>query len=78
MPGQVYVLESSTFMRFRAGTDLEAIAAECGGDLVGNLPDGEIVDAKVHAIRPATAAELAELAERGPSCSWEPGPAGQE
>ena len=43
------------------GIDVEKIAAEHGGDLVGHFPDAEIVDAKVHAMRPATAEELAEL-----------------
>jgi hypothetical protein len=78
MPGRVYVLESSTFMRLPEGTDLDAIAAEHGGDVVGHLPDGEIVDAKIHAVRPATPEELAELAERGASRSWQPQQPGDE
>jgi hypothetical protein len=63
VPGRVYVLESSTFMRLPEETDLDAIAAEHGGDLVGHFPDGEIVASKIHAIRPATLEELAELGE---------------
>ena len=78
MPGRVYVLESSTFMRLPEGTDVDAIAAKHGGDLVGHFPDGEIVDAKIHAIRPATPEELAELGEREASCSWQPRESGHE
>ena len=43
------------------GIDVEKIAAGHGGDLVGHFPDAEILDAKVHAMRPSTAEELAEL-----------------
>jgi hypothetical protein len=61
MPGKVFVIESSTFMLVPEETDLDAIAAEHGGDLVGHFPDGEVLGAVVHSIRPATSEELAEL-----------------
>ena len=62
MPGQVYVIESSTFLRLPDGIDVERIAAEHGGDLVGHFPDnGEVLDAKVHTIRLATPEELAQI-----------------
>jgi hypothetical protein len=41
--------------------DVEKIAAEHDGDLVGHFPGAEILDSKVHAIRRATPEELAEL-----------------
>ena len=59
--GQVFVIEGSTFMLVPEGIDVEKIAAEHGGDLVGHFPDAEILDSKVHAIRRATPEELAEL-----------------
>jgi len=59
--GQVFVIESSTFMLVREGIDVEKLAAEHGGDLVGHFPDAEMLNTKVHAIRPATTEELAEL-----------------
>ncbi len=59
--GQVLVIEASTFVLVPGGTDVEKIAAEHGGDLVGHFPDAEMLDTKVHAIRPATPEELAEL-----------------
>jgi hypothetical protein len=59
--GQVFVIEASTFMLVPEGIDVEKIAAEHGGDLVGHFPDAEMLDTKVHAIRPATPEELAEL-----------------
>jgi hypothetical protein len=55
------VIEASTFMLVPEGIDVEKIAAEHGGDLVGHFPDAEMLDTKVHAIRPATPEELAEL-----------------
>jgi hypothetical protein len=79
MTGPVYVLESSTFMRLPEGTDLDAIAAEHGGELIGHFPDGDVVDVKVHAIRAATPEELAEIEEReAASCSWQPQEPGHE
>jgi hypothetical protein len=60
--GQVFVIEGSTFMLVPEGIDVEKIAAEHDGDLVGHFPDAEILDSRVHAIRRATPAELAELA----------------
>jgi hypothetical protein len=63
MPGQVFVIEASTFMLVPGGIDVEKIAAEHGGDLVGHFPDAEILDTKVHAIRPATPEELADLGD---------------
>jgi hypothetical protein len=59
--GQVFVIEATTFMLVAEGIDVEKIAAEHGGELVGHFPDAEILEAKVHAIRRATAEELAEL-----------------
>jgi hypothetical protein len=59
--GRVYAIEGTTFMLVPEGIDVEKIAAEHGGDLVGHFPDAEILDSKVHAIRPATAEELAQL-----------------
>ena len=59
--GQVYVIEASTYMLVPDGIDVEKIAAEHDGDLVGHFPDAEILDAKVHAIRRATPGEVAEL-----------------
>ncbi len=59
--GSVYAIEGTTFMLVPEEIDVEKIAAEHGGALVGHLPDAEILDAKVHAIRPATAEELAKL-----------------
>jgi hypothetical protein len=61
LQGQVFVIEGSTFMLVPEGIDVEKIAAEHGGDLVGHFPDAEILDSKVHAIRRATPEELAEL-----------------
>jgi len=63
MPGKVFVIESSTFVLVPEDTDLHAIAAEHGGDLVGHFPDGEVLGAVVHAIRPATPEELTELVD---------------
>jgi hypothetical protein len=59
--GRVFAIEGTTFMLVPEGIDVERIAAEHGGDLVGHFPDAEILDSKVHTIRPATAKELAEL-----------------
>jgi hypothetical protein len=61
MSGKVFVIESSVFMLVPEGVDVEKIAAEHDGDLVGHFPDAEIVDSKVHAIRRATPEELADL-----------------
>jgi hypothetical protein len=63
MTVKVFVIEASTFVRLPDGTDLERIAAEHGGDLVGHFPDCEVVSTSVHDIRPATPEELAGLAE---------------
>jgi hypothetical protein len=63
MRGKVFVIESSTFIVVPEETDLERIAADHGGDVVGHFPDGEVVGTIVHAIRPATPEELAELTE---------------
>ena len=59
--GCVYAIEATTFMLVPEGVDVEKIAAEHDGVLVGHFPDAEILDSKVHAIRPATAEEIAEL-----------------
>ena len=61
MPGQVFVIEGSTFMLVPKEIDVEKIAAEHDGDLVGHFPDAEILDSKVHAIRRATPEELRSL-----------------
>ena len=59
--GSVYAIEATTFMLVPKEVDVEKIAAEHDGDLVGHFPDAEILNSKVHAIRPATADEIAEL-----------------
>lgn len=53
LQGQVFVIEGSTFMLVPEEIDVEKIAAEHDGDLVGHFPDAEILDSKVHAIRRA-------------------------
>ena len=52
MQGRVFVIEASTFVLVPGGRDVEKIAAEHGGDLVGHFPDAEMLDTKVHAILP--------------------------
>lgn len=59
--GSVYAIEATTFMLVPEGVDVEKIATEHDGDLVGHFPDAEIIDSRVHAIRPATAEEITAL-----------------
>ncbi len=61
MAGPIYVVTGSTFMQLPEGTNLDKVAAEHGGDLIGHFPDAEVVDIKILEIRPATDEEIANL-----------------